>query len=69
MPTKQEIISGLSPTMRNNYRILMTKAAKSGGVLVWSGNPDDSELEIINSVDLTNEAFMQGKVVLYDWRK
>ena len=69
MPTKQEIIADLSPSMRRSYRTLIKNAAELGKVLIWSGNPIDYELEIVDQLYLDCEALMAGKVILFDGRK
>ena len=69
MPTKEEIISKLSPPMRRMYRELMVTASQLNQVLVWSGNPNDYELEVISYLDANNITFMEGKVILFDGRE
>lgn len=68
MPTKQEIIAGLSPIMRKSYRVLMANAHELKCVLVWSQAGSYEELELVQPSDLTNEDYMRCRVVLFDGR-
>jgi hypothetical protein len=64
MPTKEEIISRLSRSMRESYRTLMAVAAKDGKVLIWVGGIGYDDLEVVDEV-----VGGGNQVVLFDGRK
>ncbi|MCK9462636.1 MAG: hypothetical protein M0R80_23705 [Proteobacteria bacterium] len=63
MPTKEEIIAGLSKSMRQSYRTLMASAAKQEKVLIWVGGIGFDDLEVVD------QPIGDNQVVLYDGRK